>query len=125
MDPRTLKYIADNRLEPCMNNTKWRELISEITSNEDFDPPVNIKWIYETGNNNSFSLVWWDQVEQEGFERIEWIQIKSLNTEHTGRLADAQKTDYTELIKTGLDKHSIRYEYEQGIFTVYGYRRMN
>lgn len=36
------KYIIENQLSSFMNNTKWRELVTEITSDPEFDPPVKI-----------------------------------------------------------------------------------
>ena len=87
METRTLKYISNNQLASCMNNTKWKELVNEITSIEGYEPLVNIKLIFEkennnnNNNNNSFSLVWWNEVERDGFELIEWIQIKPFEIE--------------------------------------------
>lgn len=116
MDTRTLKYISENQLSSYMNNAKWKKLVNELTSRNDFEPLVNIKLIFETENNNSFSLVWWDQVESEGFELIEWMQIKS---------CDQNANDYTEFVKNGIEKLNIEYEFDNGIFSIYGYKRPN
>jgi hypothetical protein len=124
MEKRTLKYISDNQLASCMNTTKWKELVHEITSNEAYEPLVNIKLIFEEENNNSFSPVWWNEVERDGFELIEWLQIQPFKTEKGVRLIDPKQIDYTEFIQKGLDKHAIQYEYENDIFTIYGYIRM-
>jgi len=67
MDTRTLKYISENQLSSCMNNTKWKELVDEFTSIEGYEPLVNIKLIFDAGNNNTFSQVWWEEVERDGF----------------------------------------------------------
>jgi len=124
MDKRIRNYILDHQLSSHMNTTKWKKLVHEITSNEAYDPLVNIKLIFDEENNNSFSPVWWNEVERDGFELIEWLKIQPFNTEKGIRLTDAKQVDHTEFIQKSLDKHTIQYEYEQGIFTIYGYKRM-
>ena len=123
MDTRTLKYISENQLSSCMNNTKWKELVDEITSIEGYEPLVNIKLIFDAGNNNTFSQVWWEEVERDGFELIEWMQIKPFEIEKSASLIEQKLTDYTEVLKKGLDKHNIEYHYENEAFTIYGYKR--
>ncbi len=124
MDKRTRNYIFENQLASCMNTTKWKKLVAEITANETYDPLVNIKLIFDIENNNSFSPVWWNEVERDGFELIEWIQIQPFKTEKGVRLISSTQIDYTEFIQKGLNKHNIPYEYDQGVFTIYGYKRM-
>jgi hypothetical protein len=99
-----------------MNNTKWSELVKELASMGENEPLVNIKLIFDEGNNDSFSLVWWDEVEREGFELIEWIKIKPFKTD---------KIDFTEQIRSRLKIHNIHYNYESGMFVIYGYKRPN
>ncbi|MFT7012031.1 MAG: hypothetical protein ACI8RP_001768 [Urechidicola sp.] len=77
--------------------------------------------IFDKENNNSFSPIWWDEVERDGFEIIEWIQIKPFKIEKSTILIETKLTDYSESVKKGLDKHNIQYEYD--IFTIYGYLR--
>jgi len=117
------KYITNNQLSSCMNNTKWKELISEITQREDFNPPVNIKYVFDLENNGLFSPVWWEEVEREGFNLIEWLEINPIKTIKVGRLVKPKMEDFTEFIESGLIKHSIPYEFSNGIFKIYGYRR--
>jgi hypothetical protein len=124
MEEKTLKYITDHQLLSCMNNTKWKELASEITSIEDYELLVKIKLIFDKENDNGFSPVWWDEVESDGFELIEWVQIKPFKIEKAGRLIEPKKTDFTESVKKALAKHNIQYEYDSSVFTVHGYRRM-
>ena len=117
------KYIVEHQLSSWMNNTKWKELVSEITSRDDFDPSVNIKTLFDSENNRLFSPVWWEEVERDGFEIIEWLEINPKKTEHIGRLVEPKTEDFTEFIENGLKKHSIPYEINDGIFKVYGYKR--
>tara|TARA_B110000967_G_C18659655_1_gene447535 strand:+ start:491 stop:787 length:297 start_codon:yes stop_codon:yes gene_type:complete len=98
-------------------------LVDEFTSIEGYKPLVNIKLIFDAGNNNTFSQVWWEEVERDGFELIEWMQIKPFEIEKSASLIEQKLTDYTEVLKKGLDKHNIEYHYENEAFTIYGYKR--
>lgn len=108
-----------------MNNTKWKELVSAITSDPNYSPEVNIKYLFSEEVSNSYSSVWWDEVENEGFEIIEWIKIRSTKEEFQGRLVDPKTTDHTDFITKGLNAHNIPFEFENGIFTIHGYLRNN
>jgi hypothetical protein len=122
-DREILKYVEENNLSSVMNNTKWKKLVGAITSNNDFDPPVNFKTIFDDKNNGTFTPVWWDEIERHGFNIIEWLQIKPIKEEHTGQLTKPQVTDYTEFIKGCLEVNSINYTFEGGIFKIIGYQR--
>lgn len=117
------KYIAEQQLTSNMNNTKWKELIKEITSDTEYDPRVNIKYLMDKDNNGKFSTVWWDEVEQYGFDSIEWIEINPIKEISIGRLVAPKTIDYSDFIKKRLDKQTIPYEIIDGIFKVYGYKR--
>jgi len=98
-----------------MINTKWRELVNVINSNDDFVPLVNIKLIREDSNNGKFSLVWWDEVESDGFRLIEWLDINPIKEEFVGRIVKPKLTDYSKFIENGLKKHTIPYEIDDEI----------
>lgn len=117
------KFVFDRQLASVMNNTKWKELVSAITSDPEFDPPVNLKLLWQKENNGKFSPVSWQEIERDGFKTIEWIEIKPLKEEYMGRLIPNKVTDYTEFIRTGLEKHSIPYELNEGIFKINGYAK--
>ncbi len=117
------KYIFENQLSSCMNNTKWTELILEITKNKNFIPSVNIKYLFDSENNGLYSPVWWEEVERDGFNLIEWLEINPIKTTHIGRLVKPKTEDFSDFIENGLKKHSIPFELNDGIFKVYGYRR--
>jgi hypothetical protein len=42
------RYVQEHQMVSVMNNTKWHALIKAITSDESFDPPVNIKYVLDT-----------------------------------------------------------------------------
>lgn len=107
--------------QPLLTIHQWQKIIKAITSNNDFAPPVNIKLTFEQENNGRFSPVWWDQVEQEGFDLIEWIEIKPIKSEYIGRLVAPKTTDYTAFIKDCLDDNEIPYTLNEGIFRIENY----
>lgn len=123
MEAQTLKYISENQLISCMNDTKWKELIYAINTIVGYEPMVNIRWIFDEKNKGGFSQMHWAEVAEDGFERIEQMQIDPIKKQYVGRLVAPQTTDFTEQLKTSLDKHHIPYDFEGGIFTIYGYRR--
>jgi len=122
-DDSLQQYIVKHQLSSWMNNTKWKELINEITSKEDFDPSVNIKTVFDKKNNGLFSPVWWNEVESDGFELIEWMEINPIKTEQIGRLVEPKNEDFSDFIENCLKMHSIPYEIKEGIFKIYGYKR--
>jgi len=125
VNSKTLEYIEAQNLTSCLNNTKWKEFVTEINSIEKYEPLVNIKHIFDKENNGTFTPVWWNEVERDGFELIEWIQINPIKEEYIGTLAPASRMNYTEEIKIALKKHNIHFEFEKDIFIIYGYKRSN
>lgn len=125
MDNELQKQISKSGLTSCMNNTKWRELVSEITKDKNYNPSVNIKSVFDTESNRPFSPVWWEEVEHDGFDYIEWLEINPVKIEFIGRLVDPKKEDYSEFILAGLNKYFIPYEINNGIIRVYGYKATN
>ena len=105
-----------------MNNTKWRRFVSAINSIKGYEPQVKIKYVLEKENSQTFSLVWWEEIEQEGFELIEWIQIMPVIEEQIGKLITKHKTSYINEIKDTLKKNNIRYDLDGEIFIIYGYK---
>jgi hypothetical protein len=105
-----------------MNNTKWKKFVSAINNIDGFEPQVNIKYVLEKRNSQTFAQVWWEEIEQEGFELIEWIQIMPVKEEQIGRLITKHKTSYANELKDALEKNNINYDLGNGIFTIYGYK---
>ncbi len=105
-----------------MNNTKWKKFVLAINSIDGYEPQVNIKYVLDEENNRTFSPVWWEEIENEGFELIEWIQISAIKQEYQGKLIETQRTSYLNELIVVLDKNNINYDLESEIFTVYGYK---
>ena len=106
---------------PLLTIHQWQKIVKAITSNDNFDPPVNIKLTFEQDNNGGFSTVWWDEVERNGFDLIEWIEIKPIKSEYIGRLVAPKRTDYTSFIKACLDDNEIPYTLNDGVFKIENY----
>lgn len=124
MNLQTLEYIEKYNLTSCMNNTKWKEFISAINSIEGYEPQLNIKYMFEKESNSGFSSVWWEEIEQDGFEIIEWIRIKPFKEEYLGKLVSEQTPkNYSNQIKVALEKSNIYFEFDERIFIVYGYKK--
>lgn len=102
-----------------MNNTKWKELVNVLTNIEGYEIMVNIKLLGEA-TNDSFSPVWWDEVEKDGFNQIEWLKIQPISSEYNGRLVKPITKDYSNSIKMGLEKNNIPYIFSDGLFCIYG-----
>ncbi len=105
-----------------MNNTKWKKFVLAINSIDGYEPPVNIKYVLDEENNRTFSPVWWEEIENERFELIEWIQISAIKQEYQGKLIETQRNSYLNELIVVLDKNNINYDLESEIFTVYGYK---
>ena len=127
MDEKLTKYIYKNGYSALLNNTKWKEIVTVLENIEKYNPRVYIKYIYETeiGNKNKIShhSVWWSEVECEGFEYIEYLEINPIKEIYIGRLVESRKEDFSKIIQNGLDKYTIPYENDNGIFKIYGYRK--
>ncbi|MFT5777649.1 MAG: hypothetical protein ACI837_000597 [Crocinitomicaceae bacterium] len=119
-DSKIDKYIQDHKLSSIMNNTKWKEMISAITSNSDYAPSVNIKTFFYP-ESKGYNPVWWEEVERDGFEYIERVNINPISEEYLGRLVESQKTDHSEFIINALDGKNIPYKIYDGIISVSGY----
>ena len=122
-DQEILKYVHENNLSSYLNDTKWKKLVSAITSDPNFNPPVNYKTIFDKENNGDFSPVWWEELERDDFSIIEWLEIKPQKEEQTGRFTKPKVIDFTQFIQNCLEENSINYSFENGIFKITGYYR--
>ena len=126
MDKRLSDILIKNNYSPRLNTTKWREIVTVLTTIPNCNPNVNIKLLTDESNNGLFSPVWWSEIElQVGFEYIEWLKINPIKKTYIGRLVEDKKEDFSEIIKKGLDKYTIPYEMENEIFVIYGYIKNN
>ncbi|WP_299699813.1 DUF6678 family protein [uncultured Pontibacter sp.] len=117
------RYLHEHQLVSVMNNTKWNKLVSAITSDETFNPAVNIKYVLDSDNKAKFAPVWWNEIAAEGYKLIEWLEIYPFKDERVGVLVPALKHEYTAFIQKALKENNIPYVLERGIFRIYGYTR--
>lgn len=122
-DPLT-KYIHANQLASVMNNTKWRELADAMTSNLDFEPQVRVRYLLDE-RTYGFSHLDWGSVRSRENRYIEWMDLDPIRHDHVGRLVSDLEMDFTLWLKQALQKHSIPFSEDNGIFRIYGYLRPN
>ncbi|MDF9795358.1 hypothetical protein OKW21_000621 [Catalinimonas alkaloidigena] len=114
------KLIFSRQLVSVMNRTKWKELADEMTSNQDFNPKVRIKYL-EDELPLGFSHLDWEWVKFGDSRVIEWMEIDSVKREYVGRLIDDKEKDYSEWIRKRLKANSIPFDESDGIFRILGY----
>jgi hypothetical protein len=118
------KIIHANQLSSVMNKTKWKEVASEMTSNTKFNPTVSIKYLDEEVLSG-FTHLDWEWVKFGDARVIEWMDISSIKHDYVGRLVDDRETDFAPWLRQALQKHSIPFSEDNGIFRIYGYLRPN
>ena len=107
-----------------MNNTKWRELTEELTSNPGFQPQVRVKYLLIEAEYK-FTHIDWELIWHGDGQYIEWMDIDPIRRDRSGRLVKGLETDFTPWLKQALQKHSIPFLEDDGIFRIYGYLRPN
>lgn len=115
-----------------MNNTKWKELQNAMIQEMSFPPPYVLKYVTETeserhefGEDVTWIGDWSDEAMCWGdYYLIEWIKIHPRYLEYQGKLIPKKMIDETEQLKFILQKHSIPYEEDDGVFIVYGYKKV-
>ncbi len=121
--------ICKRQLTSYMNNTKWCELINDISEIKDL--PISYKTLLDESDKDLEG--YWTIDGDEYFYRlelntIEWFKIADSITKskYIGRLVEpiVEQTSVKDLIDSILKKHSINYVYddEQHEFIVYGYK---
>jgi hypothetical protein len=108
-----------------MNRTKWRELAAEMTSNPEFNPRVRVKYLIDTESENGFAHQDWEWVKFGESRVIERMDISPLKLTHIGHLVDDQMEDFSSWVRTALQKHSIPFSEEEGLFVIRAYLKSN
>ena len=119
--------IQQRNLTSYMNNTKWREMLGDITK----IPNLSIRYkslFDETDPETSWHITDDEYLRYMNLSEIEWFKIEDVIREFSrkGLLLDPEVTEKNVKAKIEkiLEKHSIYYEYEDdsGEFTVFGYK---
>lgn len=113
------KLIFDRQLVSVMNQTKWREFASAMTSNPAFIPTAKVTYI--DGYVSDFSYLDWECIRLGENRMFEKIDIDPIKREYIGRLVSQAETDFSEWVKQALNQYSIPFEKIDGIFRINGY----
>ncbi len=120
MNEEILKYLEENSLTSFMNKTKWNELASALTSNDEFEPFVSIKILREE-KACGFTLLDWEWVKCGNSSCIEWVEIDPIKRESIGRLVSPRETDFSSFVLAVLIKFNIPYSLNGNNYKVWGY----
>ena len=119
--------IQSRQLSPCMNNTKWAEVIGEISKIEAL--PIKYKRLTEDTEPTDFWTIDGDEFfGSMEFALIEWLKISCVigKSEYQGQLIPPKisEVNVRAEIESILKRYSINYEYDEmdNSLVVYGYR---
>lgn len=98
---KVMRVIYERQLYSVMNNTKWKELQSEVLEVLPFPPPYQIKDVLskEAFPKEFEEDVWYWGDWKEGlypFYAIEWIRIRPRYLKEVGQLLPQTRVDITE-----------------------------
>jgi hypothetical protein len=119
------EFLYVNQYSSVMNRTKWRELDEEMVLNPDLNLTARIKCIDESSAPTSFYRVDWGWVNSSNSRLIEWLEIDSTSRTRVGFLVEDQTADFSSWVRAALQKHSIPFSEEEGIFRINGYLKPN
>jgi hypothetical protein len=120
MNKQNLKFINDNQLASFMNKTRWRELADELTSNDDFEPKVRLKYLRQE-NMTGFTLLDWEWVRSGESSCIEWMDIDPIKRVRQGQLVKDKEYDFRMYVESTLKELHIKYTIEDEMYRVWGY----
>ena len=106
-----------------MNNTKWKKLIKALSENEFYEPEIRFRYIGDIYPETGFSHVYWNEVIEDGLEKIEWIEINPFKKTFIGELVKNKEEDFTNQLENELKKVNIPYSKVEQNFRVYGYTK--
>ncbi|MCR5327898.1 MAG: hypothetical protein K6E12_03445 [Saccharofermentans sp.] len=127
LSERIRDEIELRHLTSCMNNTKWREMLDDISEIPDLT--ISYKSLFdETEPESSWKISEDEHLRYMKLSEIEWFKINDVTRRcsRKGLLLDPEISEekIKDKIEGILQKHSIYYEYEEdtGVFTVFGYK---
>lgn len=130
---KAFQIVQERNLTSVMNKTKWNELRISMLEETPFPPPYIIKFLFdkESPEETIFQHIpylgnWHESYCYPPFFNasftIEWIKIRPYYYKSQGLLLDSKIVDATETFLKILEKHSIPFEEENGIYTIFGYK---
>ena len=121
MNEKTLKLISEKGLASYMNQTRWRALADELTSNKELEPKVRLKYLHDSDPMPGFSYLDWEWVRHGESSSIEWMDIDPLKKESLGKLIPDKETDINGFIEACLKNAKVKYSIEDNKYRVWGY----
>lgn len=125
---RIAKIIDERPLTSCMNDTKWKEFLQLMTEEMSMKIPYAFHTLFDSDSTNDdfYDTCCRECFNGYHFKSLEWVRGKTKFVEHKyrGRLIDDEEIfyDLEEEFVEKIQKYSIPYEVEDGIYTIYGYR---
>ncbi len=135
---RIADIVAERNLASYMNDTKWEEFRVAMLEEMPIEPPHEYKTLFEDDYTpDSFVQYLIDHegplgpgdFDEESFngldyKAIEWVKVRPRFFTREGPLLVRKDIwhDYEKEFVAVLEKHSIPYEEENGVYTIYGYK---
>lgn len=127
LSDRIRDVIQQKHLTSYMNNTKWREMLGDITGISNLS--IRYKSLFdETDPESSWHIADDEYLRHMNLSEIEWFKIDDVIREYSrkGLLLDPEvyEENVKDKIESILENHSIYFEFEieSGEFTVFGYK---
>ena len=101
------KLVADGRLIPALNNTKWSELIEEMLGGAEMKPQYRCRSVFAPpGYMTEWDGEWYYHIHPVA--ELEWVDLRATSE---------------GWLRQTLRKHDIPFSSEQGVLRVWGYTR--
>ena len=122
---RIADIVRERRLCSCMNDTKWAELRDAMMNEMPFPPPFTVKFLTDD-SPCAEEQGWHEAYVFEGLFNgafaVEWLRIRPCARKERGRLIEPEIIDAGRELREILEKYSIPYEENDGVYCIYGYR---
>ena len=129
---KVFRILAERNLSCFMNNTKWRELQNAVDTLQ-FPPPLMLKSLLDEYDSLACNRFETDEITYIGdwsdesflwgaFDLVEWIKVRPVLFKYRGRLVPHEKIDESIEFESILKQYNIPFEFENGIYTIYGYK---
>ena len=133
------EIVTQRKLTSYMNSTKWREFRTAMLYEMPFEPPYDYKTLFDERDYISKDYVQY-LIKNEGphsfcsfdeesfnfldYKSLEWVKVRPrFFSLEGGQLVKQQIWHDSEIeFVEVLNKYSISYELDNGVYTIYGYK---
>lgn len=128
------RTVSEKGLCSCMNDTKWNELRSAMLEEMPFPPPYIVKFVIddECFEEKDFqqdvyhTCDWYYAYSLDGCFNaafaVEWIKVRPRYLKNKGQLIPPETVSAEEEFRSILEKYSIPFEEQGGVYCIYGYK---